>query len=104
MSTKINERYGTEIIQINDKFQLRLVEGYYYKPYLIKEPNNPINGILFRDYREHNCWEVVWSFSTNRMDVGVLHNNRNEMNNFIEQQIEINENVYGNKFGIKYNN
>lgn len=38
--SKINESYGTEIIQINDKFQLKLVEGYYYKPYLIKEPKN----------------------------------------------------------------
>lgn len=90
MSTKINESYGTEIIQINDKFQLRLVEGYYYKPYLITE-RTPINGILFRDYREHNCWEVVWSFSENKMDVGVLHNNRNEINYFINQQLRNNK-------------
>ena len=91
MNTKINESYGTEIIKINDKFQLKLVEGYYYKPYLIKEPKKPINGILFRDYREHNSWEVVWSFSENKMDVGVLHNNRNEINYFINQQIENNK-------------
>jgi len=86
MSTKINESYGTEIIQINDKFQLRLVEGYYYRPYLIEE-RTPINGILFRDYREHNCWEVVWSFSENKMDVGVLHNDRNQISYLIKQQL-----------------
>jgi hypothetical protein len=91
MNTKINESYGTEIIPINDKFQLKLVEGYYYKPYLIKEPKKPINGILFRDYREYNSWEVVWSFSENKMDVGVLHNNRNEINYLIKQQIENNK-------------
>jgi len=90
MNTKINESYGTEIIKINDKFQLKLVEGYYYKPYLIKE-KIPINGILFRDYREYDSWEVVWSFSENKMDVGVLHNNRNEINYLINQQIENNK-------------
>ena len=90
MNTKINESYGTEIIKINDKFQLKLVEGYYYKPYLIKE-KTPINGILFRDYREYDSWEVVWSFSENKMDVGVLHNNRNEINYLINQQIENNK-------------
>lgn len=90
MNTKINESYGTEIIKINDKFQLKLVEGYYYKPYLIKE-KTPINGILFRDYREYDSWEVVWSFSENKMDVGVLHNNRSEINYLINQQIENNK-------------
>ena len=91
MSDKINESYGTQIIKINDKFHLELVEGYYYKPYLIDESKKPINGILFRDYREHNIWEVVLSFSENKMDVGVLHNNRNEINFLIKQQIENNK-------------
>ncbi len=90
MKESITESYGTQIIKINDKFQLELVEGYYYKPYLIGESKTPINGILFRDYREHNSWEVVWSFNDNRMDVGVLHNNRNEINYLIKQQIENN--------------
>ena len=90
MNTKINESYGTEIIQINDKFQLKLVEGYYYKPYLIEE-KIPINGILFRDYREYGSWEVVWS-SSDKMDVGVLYNNRDEINYLIKQQIENNKN------------
>lgn len=90
MNTKINESYGTEIIKINDKFQLKLVEGYYYKPYLIKE-KTPINGILFRDYKEYDSWEVVWSFSENKMDEGVLHNNRSEINYLINQQIENNK-------------
>jgi hypothetical protein len=91
MNTKINDSYGIEIIQINDKFQLKLMEGYYYKPYLIKEPNKPINGILFRDYREYNSWEVVWSFSENNMDVGVIQNNRNRIIYLIKQQIENNK-------------
>jgi len=90
MKESITESYGTQIIKINDKFQLELVEGYYYKPYLIEE-KTPINGILFRDYREQNSWEVVWSFNDNRMDVGVLHNNRNEINYLIKQQIENNK-------------
>lgn len=85
---QIKESYGTEIIKINDKFQLELVEGYYYKPYLIEEPKKPINGILFRDYREYDCWEIIWSFSDNRMDVGVTINSRNSINLLIEQQIE----------------
>ena len=90
MSETIKESYGTEIIKINDKFQLELVEGYYYKPYLIEE-KTPINGILFRDYREHDSWEVIWGFP-HGMDVGVLHNDRYEMNYLIEQQIENNKN------------
>ena len=90
MSETITESYGTEIIKINDKFQLELVEGYYYKPYLIEE-KTPINGILFRDYRQYDYWEVVWS-SSDKMDVGVLHNNRDEINYFIKQKIENNKN------------
>ena len=90
MSETITESYGTEIIKINDKFQLELVEGYYYKPYLI-EDKTLINGILFRDYREHNSWEVIWS-SSYGMYVGVLHNDRDEINDFIKQQIENNKN------------
>jgi hypothetical protein len=89
---QIKESYGTEIININDVFQLKLVEGYYYKPFLIEEPKKPINGILFRDYREHNSWEVVWSFSENKMDVGVLHNDRNQISYLIKQQIQNNKN------------
>ena len=88
MENRIKESYGTEIIKINDKFQLELVEGYYYKPQFIENPKEPINGILFRDYREHNCWEVVWSFSENKMDVGVLPNDRNSINFLIEQNLE----------------
>ena len=91
MKESITESYGTQIIKINDKFQLELVEGYYYKPYLIEE-KTPINGILFRDYREYNSWEVVWSFNDNQMDVGVLHNSRNQINYLIKQQIENNKN------------
>lgn len=90
MKESITESYGTQIIKINDKFQLELVEGYYYKPYLIEESKTPIDGILFRDYREHNSWEVVWSFNDNQMDVGVLHNRRNQINYLIKQQIENN--------------
>ena len=89
---QIKESYGTEIININDVFQLKLVEGYYYKPFLIEEPKKPINGILFRDYREHNSWEVVWSFSENKMDVGILHNDRNQISYLINQQIQNNKN------------
>ena len=85
--TRINESYGTEIIILNDTFQLRLLEGYYYKPELIKEPNKSINGLLFRDYREFNCWEIIWSYN-NKMDVGVLHNTKDEILDMIEQHLE----------------
>lgn len=85
---QIKESYGTEIIILNDKFQLRLIEGYYYKPELFKEPKNLINGLLFRDYREYDCWEIIWS-NNDKMDVGVLHNNRNSIIKSIEQHLEI---------------
>jgi hypothetical protein len=88
---QIKESYGTEIININDVFQLKLVEGYYYKPQFIKKPNKSINGILFRDYREYDSWEIIWSLLDNRMDVGVTMNNRNSINQLIEQQIENNK-------------
>ena len=88
MENRIKESYGTEIIKINDKYQLKLVEGYYYKPQFIKNPKEPINGILFRDYREHNCWEVIWSFLENEMDVSVLHNDRDTISFLIKQTLK----------------
>ena len=88
MKKPIGEEYGIDIIKINNKYQLRKVEGYYYRPEFIDEPSEKINGILFRDYREYDAWEVIWSLSEGVMDVGVTGNERSEISYLIEQHVK----------------